>query len=321
MRVLLNHGLSISELYTNPTKLKKVSIEPFSYCIKLILEEVINKRVRFNIPNQNAYIDFEIVTGEKFQKQRQRGRFKDIDIIASEFTGYFINYYYKAKAYQKAIPIYLGGSLRKLFLDGINSGIAYYTTKDITINDFIDRVWEKYKDFTREEIKDILLFGFRRMHSAIKYGCAITLTSTKVDLYAYIGFLTSNPVNRLKDHDKRRDRKLRIIENWKRNYFNGVYYIGISSTVIHEWADLNKKSIKNIKFEKVFARKIKEEFFYKGKKFFIFQFDRKDFHGWFYWIPEIKIENCKYIGYTQNNKFYEEFISWKELRNLYGQRK
>jgi hypothetical protein len=166
------------------------------------------------IPNASeAYIDFEIVTGEFFEKQRQNGRFSEIDFIESDFTGYFLRYYFKAKAYQKSYPIYLGGQLKEKFLNGINSGIKYYSTKDVTLEDFIDPVHLQFKDLTRVEIKKLLVHGFRRLHSAMKFGCAISITSVKrINCYAHIGSLSLNPEQQIKEYGVRRDRKLRKIE-------------------------------------------------------------------------------------------------------------
>jgi hypothetical protein len=111
--------------------------QPFKYTISLLLHYIIEKQVRFVIPGvEQAYIDFEVVTEEFFEKHKQVGRFRDIDFIATDFTGYGLRYYYQGKAYQKSYPIHLGGELRKKFLERVNSGIKYHTIHDITIDLF-----------------------------------------------------------------------------------------------------------------------------------------------------------------------------------------
>jgi len=179
-----------------------------------VLHRVIKDRVRFKIPYAiEAFIDFEIVEGNRFIEQRQNGRFSEIDFVESDFTGYALNYYFKARAYQKVIPIYLGASLKREFLGGINSGIKYYTTKDITIDDFLDEVYSKFGAIPKIEVKKLLLHGFRRMHSAIKFGCAISIITKKnIDCMAYIGKLSLTPEKQIKEYSIRRDRKLRKIE-------------------------------------------------------------------------------------------------------------
>jgi hypothetical protein len=174
---------------------------------------MIDEKVRFLIPySVEGYLDFEIVLEEQFVKQRQCGRFSEIDFIESDFTGYFMKYYYKAKAYQKSYPVYLGGALKQKFLDKINSGEKFYTIKDLTINDILPEVHEKFPELTLKELKRILMHGFRRMHSSITYGCAISINTKKhIDCVAYIGALSLNIPYQIKQYSIRRDKKLRKI--------------------------------------------------------------------------------------------------------------
>jgi hypothetical protein len=51
------------------------------------------------------------------------------------------------------------------------------------------------------------------MHSAMKFGCAITINTKKfMNCYAYIGDLTLTPQKQIREYSIRRDRKLRKIE-------------------------------------------------------------------------------------------------------------
>jgi hypothetical protein len=72
------------------------------------------------------------------------------------------------------------------------------------------------------------------MHSAIKFGCAISLISRKFDLLAYIGSLSLVPEKQIKEYSIRRDRKLRKIEGWKKTPFDGYYYIGLSESLLEQ---------------------------------------------------------------------------------------
>lgn len=338
MRILFNHGLTAGELYTNipksaTTKKWKWFIDnygwtktyedslaaPFKYCFGLILNKIIDDKVRFKIPGQlNAYIDFEITSGDKFKEQRQNGRFSQIDFIESDFTGYALMYYFKAKAYQKEIPIYLGGKLKEKFLNKINSGIKFYTIKDITLNDVIEDVAKQFPKLPLLELKQLLLIGFRRMHSAIKFGCAISLVSKRIETYfAYIGKLTLIPEKNIKEYSIRRDRKLRKIEGWKKIPFDGYYYIGLNSTGFNKWLIENKTSKSIVKFSGIIPRKIQEELYYKDKHLYIFRFKRDTFKGWAYWADELKLRNVEYLGEVYEHQFTPVEKTWKELKKEY----
>jgi len=169
---------------------------------------------RFKIPaSTEAYLDFEIVLEDQFIKQRQNGRFQNIDFIESDFTGYALRYYFKAKSYQKSYQVYLGSDLKKKFINNINTGKKYYTTEDLTIKDFINKVHDKFCELSKKEVKNLLLHGFRRLNSAMKYGCAITINTTKfINCYIYIGGLSLVPEKQIREYSLRRDRKLRRIE-------------------------------------------------------------------------------------------------------------
>lgn len=342
MRILFNHGLTPGELYSNtPKKITNRKwrwwisnygwtnsyedsiAEPFKHCFALIINKMLDDKIRFKIPvNSEAYIDFEIVNGDKFIEHRQNGRFSEVDFVESDFTGYFLNYYFKAKAYQKVIPIYLGGEMKSKFLKGVNSGVKYYTIKDLTINDVIDEVAERFVEIPKTELKNIILHGFRRMHSAIKFGCAISITTRRtMPCVAFIGKLSLVPEIQIKQYSIRRDRKLRKIEGWKKTPFDGYYYIGLNPTAFEKWCDDNKVSRVIVNFNNVIPRKIKEELYYKAKHLHIFRFKLKEFKGWAYWADNLKIRDLEYLGEANEHKFTPIDKSWKELRKEYETRR
>lgn len=341
MRVLFNHGLTIEELYTNTPKTiidrkwtwfikyygstssyEDAIADPFKYCVGLIINKMLDERVRFKIPvKTEAYLDFEIVDGDKFAIHRQYGRFQEIDFIGSDFTGYAIRYYFKAKAYQKSFQLYLGGALKRKFLDNINSGIKYYSIKDITINDFLPTVYEKFSELTKKEIKNLLLHGFRRMHSAMKYGCGITITTSKfTNCYFYIGALYLDEKKQMRDYCFKRDKKLRKIEGWKKTPYDGYYYIGLNPTAFDKWITLNKVSRTIVKFENVMPRKIMKELFYRHREIYIFRIELKKFKGWLHWAKKINARNVKYMGKVENLVFTSSNQTWKELIKTYEAR-
>lgn len=347
LRTLFNHGLLPSELYTNTPKkivdkkwvwfLKQYGTshsyeeaisDPFKYCLGVIINKIIEDKVRFIIPNvSESYIDFEIVSDEKFMVQRQNGRFRAIDFVESDFTGYAIRYYFKSKAYQKSYQIHLGGELKKLFLDKVNSGEKFYSIKDITINDIIMEVHDKFNSFTLIELKKLLVHGFRRMHSAIKFGCAITIATTKfINCYLYIGDISTLPDKQLREYSRRRDRKLRKIEGWKKSDFDGYYYIGLNETALYSWLEDNKKTRTSPLFRKGIARKIQKELYYKYRHLYIFRIEVDSFKGWTFMVNNGKFKGTTYIGEVNNLKFEPNEMkikdfkkqAWKRIQSIHS---
>lgn len=98
-----------------------------NYFFKLVIEDIIRNRVRFEFPNKKTkgYLEVDCVTGDEFKKQREKGAFQEIDFWATNFTGYRICYNYKAKTYDKKQTVYIGGYLKDLFYSLINNGQKY----------------------------------------------------------------------------------------------------------------------------------------------------------------------------------------------------
>lgn len=341
MRILFNHGFTAGELFTNApenlTKLKWAWInenygwhrtyedaiaEPFKYCFSLVINKVLDERVRFKMPvKSSAYIDFEIVSEEKFVEQRQNGRFSEIDFVESDFTGYFLNYFYLSKAYEKMKPIYLGGRLKEKFLSGINSGIKYYTIKDITIKDVIEDVYSKFPDFPKKDIRRIVMFGFKRLHYAIKFGCSISIDSEKYSCLAHIGPLTTKPAEQILKYSLKKDRKLRLMDMWKNEPFDGYYYIGLNESAFDNWVKNNSTSRTITRFENIVVRKVKEELYHRDKHIYVFRFKVKKYKGFFYKIEDIKIKGLEYLGEAIERHFKPSDKSWRELIKEYEREK
>ena len=335
MRILFNHGLTPEELYTNvPDKIinrkwtwfikrygssrsyNDAISDPFKYAINIILNKIINEKLRFKLPVKAiAYIDFEIVKDDKFETHRQRGRFQDIDFVESDFTGYMLRYYYKGKAdYIKDYPVYLGGDLKKKFINNINSGEKYYTINDFKLEDVLPEIHEKFKDLTKKELSELIKIGFRRMHSSLRFGCAITINTKKFgNCYVYIGTLSLNPIFQIKDYVIRRNKKLRKIWYWERNKFTEEYYVGLNEKSFLEWVKLNKNSRSLFYIKSIIVKKIKEEFYYSYKNTHIFKIKVKKTKKWALWFQDKKIRDVEYLGYCESGIFTPSNITWKEL--------
>lgn len=231
--MLFNHGLSAEQLYTNTpdriTDKKKQYFKnlygdsnsredsisaPFRYCMGLIINKILDEKLRFKMPNPtNAYIDFEVINEDLFEMYKQRGAFPDVDFIESDFTGYYLRYFYPSKTYQKKITVYLGGDLKKKFIEKVNSGEKLYTTKDFTLKDVLNDVHKEFKELDKDELYRILTHGLRRMHSAILYGCFISITAIKhINCYAFFGDLYTNEYKQAASFQFRMIRKVRKME-------------------------------------------------------------------------------------------------------------
>lgn len=336
MRILYNHGLTAKEIYTNtPRDITHLTLtnfrdtyrtavnfdhafsRPFVYCLNLIIDTILTERVRLKLPFKQSYVDFEIVTDDRFIEQRQNGRFQEIDFIESDFTGYFLNYFYWGRNYQKTQPMYLGGKYKKQFLEGINTGTKYYTTKDVDINYFLPKVHEKYNTFKKGDLKKLILLGFRRMHAAIRYGCAVSIRSDEYNFYLYIGSLSLDPKRNIREYTFRKDRKLRKMMAWNKTPYDGFYYIGLTEKTLAEWMEVNKKNKVRFTFKNIVVRKIQEEFYYKAPHVFIFKYPVEKFMSYSKWKEKLTVRDVEYVGEAIDRQFYPANKTLKEFMKNY----
>lgn len=338
MRVLFNHGITAEELYTNmpPTVFQKkwswlikngcsnmtyqeAISDPFKYGISIIMNKVIDDKVRFLMPViGSTYIDFEVVLEEDFMRHRRYGRFQNIDIINSDFTGYSIRYYFSNRAYQKSFQFYLGGELKSKFLEKINSGEKFYSIKNITIKDIIPELHKKFPNFTKKELKNLMVFGLKRMHAAIRYGCGITISTNKYsNCYFFIGALYSDPKRQVRNYVAKRDKKLRILHKWNETKWDNYYYIGLSPGAFEKWVENNKTRRTLVEFNNVILRKIQEEIYSRDREVYLFKVKMKKPLGWTHREETLIYRNPEYIGKTVDWKFIPSTLTWKELIKEY----
>lgn len=99
------------------------------YCFYLILLDIIKNNVTFVLPlfnNKQATIYARPIVGEEFKKARQHGAFADIDILATNFTGYQLTYSWETKSGYRYKPVYINKRFKNILYENINNGKQYY---------------------------------------------------------------------------------------------------------------------------------------------------------------------------------------------------
>lgn len=106
---------------------KVVAARVFIYMFYLILKDVIDNNATFKLPTAcEAYIEMGVVGGDKFIKARQNGAFGEIDFLASNFTGYKLQYRQKKRNGAWYIkPIHVHKKLKNIIIDNTNNGKKY----------------------------------------------------------------------------------------------------------------------------------------------------------------------------------------------------
>ena len=332
---LWNHGITYEELFTNtPLRISsKKSSElrrffkttetrdyylsiPFSYCMALIVDDMLENSVRFRLPLiRVGYFDFDIKTGDQFIERRKKGLYTETDLIGSEFTGYKLKFYFQGISYMKEANFYMGSDYKQKFIDKINSGFKYYTLKDERKLDYyIPQIIEKFPIFREKEVFNIIRYGFSRMFKMFRYGCNANFSAVRpIKNEFFMGKFHKDKYKYIKGYMRERDAKLRMIESWKRIPFDNYYYFSLCPSKFKEFVKINHNNRGVYKIDNIVCRKIKEEMYYRGETVYMFKIKVPKFRGYAFWEENLRTRDIEYIGVCNKSFPTFENIPLKQL--------
>lgn len=146
MKYAMGYALNLKDLFCN-FKIKRLKLtaqkceeilknrhkeiivyKVMKYCIKLVIEDIIHNNATFHLPTNKMKADIRIKKYEEeaFIKGRQNGKWKDVDFLASNFSGYQMTMRLQSKGVMREKPIYLDPEHRNLITEYTNNGKQYF---------------------------------------------------------------------------------------------------------------------------------------------------------------------------------------------------
>ena len=108
---------------------KKLVEEIFSKSFDMILEDIIEDNIQFQFPtigSANSWLQIERVTGDDFKRAYKKGKWREVDFLKSNFTGYKVMYTMQSTKRSKRLKnIYTSARLRQKLTDYTNQGRQY----------------------------------------------------------------------------------------------------------------------------------------------------------------------------------------------------
>lgn len=97
-------------------------------CIKLIIDDIIYNNATFKLPTgkKKAFLYMKKTSDDNFVGARKNGKWKDVDFLASNFSGYQMAFKYQTGGVMRERPVYLDSSNKKLITDKTNEGKQYF---------------------------------------------------------------------------------------------------------------------------------------------------------------------------------------------------
>lgn len=119
---------TVKKIYSDGDK-RSLSASIFTKGMQLIIEDIIENNVHFLLPtvgNNEAYLFMNKTQGKDFKNAFKRGKWKDVDFLTSNFTGYQLALLVKSKKRpEKLKNIYLGYKHKDRITELTNEGKRY----------------------------------------------------------------------------------------------------------------------------------------------------------------------------------------------------
>ena len=236
----------------------------FKESIRVILLDIINNNVTFWLPltgSKKCNIHIRRVQGEEFKNLRQAGKWKDIDILKSMFSGYQISMFMLGKRTPRIKSIYLNKELRDTITNNANNGISYGDSKnDKVISDYYPVIYSKFPLVPHEDINKILNFSWKSLYLHNSYGGDTLVIGN--DLWFYIGNLKNDPLKHFHYYIRKLTVKLRVLYKRQKIQWDGYYYFALTENQYQQYIQQKNKRgrpKKYFSFGSVFLYQILDE--------------------------------------------------------------
>lgn len=119
---------TVKKIYSDGDK-RSLSASIFTKGMQLIIEDIIENNVHFLLPtvgSNEAYLFMNKTQGKDFKNAFKRGKWKNVDFLTSNFTGYQLALLVKSKKRpEKLKNIYLGYKHKDRITELTNEGKRY----------------------------------------------------------------------------------------------------------------------------------------------------------------------------------------------------
>lgn len=278
----------------------KIFFDFFLYVIK----DIILNNVTLKTPAVGAFADIHMrcVDREEFTEGRQKGKYQDIDFLASNFKTYRPTFYrYSSQDSTKiwTTDIILDQQLQKELSDQINNGKVYYETTPKSINSYIEEFQYLYPSIKLPLLKSIISYGWRQVY----VNCRMYL-----DMYfsdetnsIYIGDVETFSGTKPEVFYRRKLRKrLARLYKTKNIKWDGYYYFCITNG---EYAYYFKPTLKNRRKMRMSTCRA------TSTKYFFFNYDKVLFKH-----PDIAYVYYSHSGHMVRAKAQQDYGNFRYIR-------
>ena len=294
----------------------------FRESVKLVINDVVNNNVTFWLPltgNKRCNIHLRRVQGNEFRNMRKAGKWKDLDFLKSNFSGYQLSLFMLGKRTPRIKSVYINKRYTNIITENTNNGMQYGDGKiDTTISDYYQQMYELFPDVPKQDINKILTFSWKSLYLHNSYG-GDTLIQDK-DFWCYIGNLNKDSLKHFYYYIRKLTVKLRVLYKRKKIEWDGYYYFALSDSQYQRYIEQKKqrgRPRKYFKFGAVFIYQILDECkineYYKR---YIFRIPYITYLKSKYFIPDLITDKAQLILTRDPLKFKDILVYDNEYEFL-----
>lgn len=242
------------------TLVKKI----FRESVKIVILDIIHNNVTFWLPltgNKKCNIHMRRVQGEEFKNMRKAGKWKDVDIVQSMFSGYEIGFFLLGKRTPRVKTVYINNELRSIITQNTNKGFQYGdSNNDKHLQDYYEQIYQIFPDISKVDINRILNFSWKSLYLHNSYGGDTVISGDK--FWCYIGNLQKDPLKHFYYYIRKLTVKLRVLYKRKKIPWDGYYYFALSKSQYQKYQEQKNKRgrpRKNFAFGSIYLYQILDE--------------------------------------------------------------
>lgn len=292
----------------------------FRECLKIILNDIIDNNVTFWLPTgaRKSNIHMQKINGDKFKNLRRSGKWKDVDFINSNFTGYMLGFYMFGARNRLIKNIYVNNELKNKITENTNKGMQYGDSKnDKYISDYYELIYQLFPKISRSDIKRILNFCWKSLYLHNSYG-GDTFIQDK-DIWCYIGFLKKDPLEHFKYYIRKLSLKIRVLYRRNKIPWDGYYYFALTQNQYNSCIVNKKKGRpkKKFIFTNIMLYQILDECkISESSKQYIFRIPYIDYIKYKFFIQKLTTDKAELIIERDPLKFKDILVNDNEYEFL-----
>lgn len=273
-----------------------------------VIHDMVENNVMFKFPpGAGAWMEIQAYSGEAFKIARQNGAFRDVDFLASGFTGYQMVFRLQNRYGKWEKRMYLANRYRDRITELTNQGKQLTSTKVREVRHYVDKLQEKFPILSKSEINKICTYGLKLFAYANRQHCDVLLCNNRDDVYAvFCGkiYLDQNKFWRYW-YMKWRMRE-RLLFRLKRVEWDGYYYIGVGYKEHEEL--MSQRKTKH--FRNVYPVKVLSELYHERWCKHIWRIPYPIDCGWKFFREKIDTDKAEYVGPTKYPKIHK-YYKWE----------